>query len=357
MLLSDATERYLYDVTHQCYIDENTIKDCKPQLIVPIIDEYDLLESNYCLAVLDNDHFARGYDNNHGIKIWNLITNKFERQISGLMSVDALVALNSNYLLCYSANTHCMYIYDWHTGNPQAIIACNDSTICTFSRKNLLPFDNGRYVLTSCNNCTISLWDLQDRRIIKSFEGHFKKVTCLEFGTNDSFFSGSLDTTISRWNITTGKRDMVLTGHKRYVLSLTLVDQNTLASSSGDMHIRIWSLRDGTCTAILRGHKDIIRNIITLGSNLLCSASDDHNIKIWNVLSHKLITTLQQGHTGSVFEVVSACRGTKLISTSFDRTMRIWNLRSDTISVKRMFDRLKSSLHVKYFVDIMITTD
>jgi WD40 repeat protein len=353
MVFEEQTQRYLYDITHQCHLATKSIVAAVP-LAIQIVDDDLPLENNYCIAALNDEHIATGHDNNQGIKIWNLMTKECVRKIKGLRSVDSIAKLDSHRLLCYCTATNCMYIYNWQNCSLLETLSCGINNICTFSRKNLLPFNEGSSVLTSCKNGNVALWNLNTRELITTFNANAQQVTCLEYGLNNTFFSGALDATIRVWNLKSRNCENVLYGHKRYVLSLALVQEHKLASSGGDHHIRIWNLENMTCTAVLRGHHDIIRRISMLGGDLLCSASDDNSVIIWDVLQHRKIAALKEGHKGSVFEVISACKGSKVISTSFDKTMRIWNLRSDSPWVCLYQDRLRSFTKRSEYVDVLI---
>ncbi|WP_211372884.1 hypothetical protein [Micromonospora olivasterospora] len=63
------------------------------------------------------------------------------------------------------------------------------------------------------------------------------------------------------------------------------------------------------------------------GQRLLASTSYDRTVRIWNAADGRLIRTLE-GHTAAVSAVTSwpAASGQRLLaSTSYDRMVRIWN--------------------------------
>lgn len=92
----------------------------------------------------------------------------------------------------------------------------------------------------------LHLWDLQDKCLIRRFQGvtqgHFTIYSCFG-GTNESFIaSGSEDHKVYIWHIRNEEPLGILTGHTRSVncVSWNPVYPSLLASASDDGTVRIW---------------------------------------------------------------------------------------------------------------------
>ncbi|XP_076314197.1 WD repeat-containing protein 26-like [Tachypleus tridentatus] len=106
--------------------------------------------------------------------------------------------------------------------------------------------DTGRLALLNVGAQGLHLWDLEDKILIRKFQG-ISQGFCLIHscfgGTNQSFIAhGSEDNKVYIWHI---KREMpvaVLTGHSRTVNSVSWnpVYPSMLASASDDGTVRIW---------------------------------------------------------------------------------------------------------------------
>ena len=143
-----------------------------------------------------------------------------------------------------------------------------------------------------------------------------------------------------------------LHGHTNAIASLALSrDRRFLASGSGDNTVRVWRLNsadprgvsveyqptDHDC-AVLRGHTGPVYGLTFVSDGTaflrLVSASDDHTLRVWQQDVNGLWSTTQTltGHSREVSRVVAAPAGNWVASASFDRTVRIWNVRTGVLS-------------------------
>ncbi|MGB3207244.1 MAG: hypothetical protein WBB28_19845 [Crinalium sp.] len=100
------------------------------------------------------------------------------------------------------------------------------------------------------------------------------------------------------------------------LISVNPQELNSLQSQS-------WS-----CINTILGHSDWVRSLaISFDGKILISGSFDKDIKIWDLSTGELINTLS-GHTKAVFCVAISLDGKILASGSWDETIKLWEMDS-----------------------------
>ena len=136
------------------------------------------------------------------------------------------------------------------------------------------------------------------------------------------------------------------TTHTNSVHSATFIPNGTkMLTSSWDKKVKIWSLDAQTGKWLLlqtlqdpatpenTTHADrVAYSAFSLDGTKLVTTSYDKRVKIWNTQNWQLIHTLQDPvtqeittHTGITTSARFNHEGTKLVTTSFDKMVKIWN--------------------------------
>jgi WD40 repeat protein len=86
-------------------------------------------------------------------------------------------------------------------------------------------------------------------------------------------------------------------------------------------------------TLVLRGHEGVAhRHAFSANSRFLATTAG-HAIHLWDLAADDPANALMllRGHQDRVLRMVFSASGTTLITASMDWTVRIWNLRTDTL--------------------------
>jgi WD40 repeat protein len=108
-------------------------------------------------------------------------------------------------------------------------------------------------------------------------------------------------------------------------------DGQTLASVGSDNALRLWNKENGRLLyEIPRAHTGAILDVSfsPKKKDLVVTASFDSRVKIWNVTpgQRQIVPVTLIGHTGGVKSVSFSPDGQTVVSTSFDNTVKLWDL-------------------------------
>jgi WD40 repeat protein len=82
----------------------------------------------------------------------------------------------------------------------------------------------------------------------------------------------------------------------------------------------------GYCDNILNGHSDVVHSVaFSQDGRRVVSGSFDKTVRIWNVETGEEERKLE-GHSHWVYSVAFSQDGRRVVSGSFDKTVRIWNV-------------------------------
>lgn len=228
-----------------------------------------------------------------------------------------------------------IYLWSLKSESPIASLEAHEGRI---ARLDFHP--SGRFLGSASYDMTWGLWDLATQEELLNQEGHSKEVFCIKFHPDGSLVgTGGLDAIGRMWDLRTGRSIMTLDGHVRGIYGIDISPNGYhIATGSADGTIKIWDLRQHKCIFTIPAHTTIISDLKFYNSNespvagdditssngmYLVSSSYDRTIKVWNADTWTQIKTLE-GHPDKVMSVDVAPNNEYIISSSWDRTVKLW---------------------------------
>ena len=262
---------------------------------------------------------------------------------------------------------------DFYDSINKSLVQTKVNTFHKEGKTKCLKYLSNKFVASCSNDSTISIWDPTTWKLIFNYTNHTDEVNSLDQIDAGKMVSGSNDGTIQIWKISSGETlkkinvniwinsvrvllssslqliacgcldvrnnlriynytsgDLVkiLNGHTAYVNAIEVLSNTSMASGGNDNKVIIWDLSTYSIKYTLVRHKYAIHCIKQLSSSLVASGDKEGSIIIWNWLKGDIVNILS-GHASTLsFNSLDLFDERTLISGSWDKTIKFWNISS-----------------------------
>ena len=233
---------------------------------------------------------------------------------------------------------------DWFAAfNPKVKRQLDISLVHSFAHTSVVCCvqlsQDGRYLATGCNR-TAQIFDtITGQRIcelVHDSNAHTGDmyVRSVRFSPDGKLLAtGAEDRKIRIWDIANRGIRNTYDGHQQEIYSLDFsLDGRLIVSGSGDRTTRIWDMQDNTCKVftivdVVDPSTDagVTSVAISPRADLVAAGSLANVIRIWDVASGHLVEMLR-GHGNSVYSVAFTPDGKGLVTGSLDKTLKLWDV-------------------------------
>ena len=195
-----------------------------------------------------------------------------------------------------------------NTAEPAQTIRIGDVALVSLAYS-----PDGKRLAVGSADYRITLLDLINRKVLRSFVGHDGEVTALAFSPDGTrLASASHDRTVKVWDSSSGKKLLTLAGHSGPVDAVAYsADGKSIASAIDKTHIRLWDASTGKTLRTLDSRVAPVEDIV--------------------VETHAYIPYLDEfseGMPGRVLSLAFSPDGKRLASGSQEGFINQWDLAS-----------------------------
>ncbi|KAB5588724.1 F-box and WD40 domain containing protein [Ceratobasidium theobromae] len=301
------------------------------------------LDSVYCLELdTASDTIVTG-SRDRTIKIWSVRTGELkETLVAHEGSVLCLKVELAKGFMCSGSSDRTIRIWA-RVGGPWEVRAVlsghaggvldlrmDDRWIVSWYVSPSGPGPAYLIVSNSSKDTFIRVWDRQTLNLHCLLKGHDGPVNAVGLQGNH-VVSASGDGTMILWDVESGSRVRTFAGHDKG-LACVEFKGDTIISGSNDRKIKVWSASSGECLVTLPGHELLVRALAyDAVSRRLVSASYDRTIKVWEFGESKdgwkLVREFRNLHDSHIFDV--KFDATKIVSTSHDQKILVLDFAYD----------------------------
>jgi len=203
---------------------------------------------------------------------------------------------------------------------------------------NSLAFSSDGQTLVSCGaDSTIKIWHVGALDLIDILHKHNGIVRCVAFTPDGRMLAtGGDDRKILFWDLMQRRVAIALSLDDTAAHSLVLSQDGQTLVTGSYRKIKVWRtspqvgklFKDTEPLQSLMGHSHIVSSLaISADGKLLVSGSWDKTIKIWQLDTGELISTLK-GHGDRVYAIALSPDGKIIASGSADKTIKLWHLQT-----------------------------
>jgi WD40 repeat protein len=175
---------------------------------------------------------------------------------------------------------------------------------------------------------TAKVWDLASGQERLTLRGHTDRVIGVAFSSDAARLATAGDDRTARvWDAATGEELLILRGHAGPLANVVFdPDGIRLATASQDGTVKLWDAQTGEELRTFAGHLDWVNDVaFSPDGSRLATASSDQTAKVWDVDTGRALLTLQ-GHGSQVIRVAYSPDGMRLATTSLDGTAKVWDV-------------------------------
>lgn len=187
----------------------------------------------------------------------------------------------------------------------------------------------------------IKVWDVKTRRLLRTMQGHNDCIYSIAASPDGKLLaSGSYDKLIKVWDVENGKELRTLKDHIDAVFAVTFSpDGKRLASGAQDRTVKIWDVARGQRLFTLSEALDAVTTVaFSPSGDQLAAAGADKFIRTYHLTEKSgSLAESMIAHEDTILRVFYSRDGRTLISTSADRTIRIWD--AETLTAIKVLEK------------------
>jgi WD40 repeat protein len=250
------------------------------------------------------------------IKIWDAETGVEIKTLAGHYSSIYSVAFSTDGKRIVSGSEDQIIVWDANTGIALQTLPVGSLMCVAFSP------DSKRIVSGGTNN-TVNVWDVNTGKELGTLKGHLSAVRSVAFSFDGRrIVSGSLDNTIKIWNAHSGQLIKTITGHTNGIRTIGVSSNSNRIVSGSSSQTIVWDAAGKELLTLPAG--DVMCVSYSLDGKRIISSSLDKTIKIWDANTGKLINKIKD-HNGACSAAFSP-NGKQIVSGSLDNAIIIWDV-------------------------------
>ena len=286
---------------------------------IPIVKCIDVEQQGHLLAFGGDDHIVR---------LWNVLDQKFVSQLRGHREAIRGLAFSpdASRLATVAQDGQ---IHFWNVRDGRLLRSLNEPVRGT--RQITFQPDGSRFAVCGFDK-NVHVYDSATYRLLATLPAHDTNNEAIAYSADGSLLAVGGRTGVVRiWQTSDNGHLTDIEGDGRRVRAIAFSpDGSQLATGGEGPFIMLWNPQNGKLTRILTERPGKTFALTFCGNDKLASGESDNMVRLWNSVTGRQIATLS-GHTGTISTMAYESKSQKLITGSFDASVRFWTLPTATV--------------------------
>ena len=235
------------------------------------------------------------------------------------------------WLACGSRASGSLLVWEWQS---ESYVLKQQGHSATVSSLSYSP--DSQYVVTGGDDGRVKLWHGLHGFCFKTFAHHTAPVTAVLFSSNGNVvFSASLDGTVHAYDLVRYRLFRTFTTPTPAQFSCLALDplgELLMAGTADPFDVFVFAVQTGRLLDVLSGHEGPISGLaFSPQLSLLLSSSWDRSVRLWDPFEGKgCVERLQ--HDSDVLSLAVAPDGLTLATALLNGTLQLWDIRTATLT-------------------------
>lgn len=243
------------------------------------------------------------FDSSGRITYWNIGNGDILTELKKVNPNKAAAFSPTTKYVAVADTINKIHIYDTSLSNKHLVLQDDGFKGGIIS---LAITSNNKILVSGGDDEFIRIWDIEERKQIKSLNVQDAKITSIAISPNDKIIaSGDASKEIILWNVENPNKLRTILGHKNTITAITFSPDGAgkysgcLASGSLDGTIRFWNPDTGEeLITFTTGHTKWIKDIaFSENGSTLVSSDMTGNVGVWNLSTYQEVATFSNGES------------------------------------------------------------